>query len=157
FFLFFIFWEVMLLPMYFLIGVWGGPRREYAAIKFFLYTLLGGVLMLIAMLAFYFTDVRDFKIGADPNKEYHTFDIVLLARVGQEAAKIIDNKPGNELEKAEKAARDARGEDERRASQGKVDRLKNQWFFSRSFQLTMFVLLFIGFAIKLPMVPFHTW
>ena len=41
FFLFYIFWEVMLLPMYFLIGVWGGPRREYAAIKFFLYTLLG--------------------------------------------------------------------------------------------------------------------
>ena len=60
FFLFYIFWEVMLLPMYFLIGVWGGPRREYAAIKFFLYTLLGSVFILIAMLAFYFTDVRDF-------------------------------------------------------------------------------------------------
>jgi NADH-quinone oxidoreductase subunit M len=54
FFLFYIFWELMLLPMYFLIGVWGGPRREYAAIKFFLYTLLGSVLMLIAMLVFYF-------------------------------------------------------------------------------------------------------
>src|SRR5262249_4724313 len=60
FFLFYIFWEVMLLPMYFLIGIWGGPRREYAAIKFFLYTLLGSVFILIAMLAFYFTDVRDF-------------------------------------------------------------------------------------------------
>ena len=60
FFLFYIFWEVMLLPMYFLIGVWGGPRREYAAIKFFLYTLLGSVFILIALLAFYFTDVRDF-------------------------------------------------------------------------------------------------
>src|ERR1700677_1366824 len=60
FFLFYIFWEVMLLPMYFLIGVWGGPRREYAAIKFFLYTLLGSVFILIAMLGFYFTDVRDF-------------------------------------------------------------------------------------------------
>src|SRR3990172_2620507 len=44
FFLFYVFWEVMLLPMYFLIGIWGGPRREYAAIKFFLYTLLGSVL-----------------------------------------------------------------------------------------------------------------
>ena len=54
FFLFYVFWEVMLLPMYFLIGVWGGPRREYAAIKFFLYTLAGSVLMLIAMLMFYF-------------------------------------------------------------------------------------------------------
>src|SRR5437868_12624205 len=60
FFLFYIFWEVMLLPMYFLIGVWGGPRREYAAIKFFLFTLLGSVFILIALLAFYFTDVRDF-------------------------------------------------------------------------------------------------
>ena len=54
FFLFYVFWEVMLLPMYFLIGVWGGPRKEYAAIKFFLYTLFGGVLMFIAMLMFYF-------------------------------------------------------------------------------------------------------
>src|SRR5437660_9569380 len=59
FFLFYVFWELMLLPMYFLIGVWGGPRREYAAIKFFLYTLLGSVFILIAMLGFYFTDVRD--------------------------------------------------------------------------------------------------
>jgi NADH-quinone oxidoreductase subunit M len=50
FFLFYVFWEVMLLPMYFLIGIWGGPRKEYAAIKFFLYTLLGSVLMLIAIL-----------------------------------------------------------------------------------------------------------
>src|ERR671919_3088024 len=51
FFLFYIFWEVMLLPMYFLIGIWGGPRREYAAIKFFLYTLAGSVLMLVAIVA----------------------------------------------------------------------------------------------------------
>jgi NADH-quinone oxidoreductase subunit M len=54
FFLFYVFWEVMLLPMYFLIGVWGGPRKEYAAIKFFLYTLVGSVLMLIAILLLYF-------------------------------------------------------------------------------------------------------
>src|SRR5262245_25711921 len=59
FFLFYIFWEVMLLPMYFLIGVWGGPRKEYAAIKFFLYTLFGSVLMLIAILMLYFnSDLR---------------------------------------------------------------------------------------------------
>jgi NADH:ubiquinone oxidoreductase subunit 4 (subunit M) len=58
-FLFYVFWEVMLLPMYFLIGVWGGPRREYAAIKFFLYTLFGSVLMLIAILMLYFaSDLR---------------------------------------------------------------------------------------------------
>jgi len=53
-FLFYVFWELVLLPMYFLIGVWGGPRREYAAIKFFIYTLIGSVLMLLAMLALYF-------------------------------------------------------------------------------------------------------
>jgi NADH-quinone oxidoreductase subunit M len=54
FFLFYIFWEIMLVPMYFLIGIWGGPRREYAAIKFFLYTLFGSLFMLIAILAVYF-------------------------------------------------------------------------------------------------------
>ena len=63
FFLFYVFWEVMLLPMYFLIGVWGGPRREYAAIKFFLYTLAGSVLMLIAILMLYFhSDLRQLAI-----------------------------------------------------------------------------------------------
>src|ERR1700730_1738721 len=87
FFLFYIFWEVMLLPMYFLIGIWGGPRREYAAIKFFLYTLLGSVFILIALLGFYFTDVQDFVShkGTTPavaNRPVHTFDIVLLQRVG---------------------------------------------------------------------------
>ena len=54
FFLFYVFWEVMLVPMYFIIGVWGGPRKLYAAIKFFLYTLAGSVLMLLGILALYF-------------------------------------------------------------------------------------------------------
>jgi NADH-quinone oxidoreductase subunit M len=54
FFLFYVFWEVMLVPMYFLIGVWGSERRLYAAIKFFLYTLAGSVLMLLAILALYY-------------------------------------------------------------------------------------------------------
>jgi NADH-quinone oxidoreductase subunit M len=55
FFLFYVFWEVMLVPMYFLIGIWGGPRKEYAAIKFFLYTLFGSIFMLVAILILYFT------------------------------------------------------------------------------------------------------
>ena len=55
FVLFYVFWEVMLVPMYFLIGVWGSERRLYAAIKFFLYTLAGSVLMLLAVLAIYFS------------------------------------------------------------------------------------------------------
>jgi NADH-quinone oxidoreductase subunit M len=107
FFLFYVFWEVMLLPMYFLIGVWGGPRKEYAAIKFFLYTLTGGVLMLIAILMFYW--------GSGTK----TFDILELAQIGQ----------------------------------GKI----NGVHFSQSLQIGAFILLFIGFAIKVPTVPFHTW
>ena len=54
FFLFYVFWEVMLIPMYFLIGVWGGPRRVYAAVKFFLYTMFGSVLMLMAIIWLYY-------------------------------------------------------------------------------------------------------
>ena len=83
FFLFFVFWEVMLLPMYFLIGIWGGARREYAALKFFLYTMLGSVFILIAMLGFYFTN-----IGSQTNeKAVHTFDLMKLQKTGMSAHK----------------------------------------------------------------------
>lgn len=164
FFLFFIFWEVMLLPMYFLIGVWGGPRREYAAVKFFIYTLLGSAFILIAMLAFYFTDVRDFVGEKDPDtglyagatEEKHTFDLLLLAKVGNEAAKIISGSEDNLLKKAEAAlaSADAAGKAD---AEERVKRLRDQLFFQPGFQITMFLLLFVGFAIKLPMFPFHTW
>ncbi len=72
--LFFIFWELVLVPMYFLIGIWGGERREYAAIKFFLYTLFGSVFMLVAFLALYF------RSGAQ------TFDIQELTAIGATGA-----------------------------------------------------------------------
>jgi NADH-quinone oxidoreductase subunit M len=79
FFLFYLFWEVMLVPMYFLIGVWGSDRRLYAAIKFFLYTLAGSVLMLLAILALYY---RAHEVAA-PGAAY-TFDIpTLLGAVPQ--------------------------------------------------------------------------
>lgn len=68
--LFYVFWELTLVPMYFLIGVWGGPRKEFAAIKFFLYTLTGSVFMLLAFLAVYF---------ASPAP--HTFDMLELAKM----------------------------------------------------------------------------
>ncbi len=72
FFLFYVFWEVMLLPMYFLIGIWGGPRREYAAIKFFLYTLIGSVMMLLVMIAFYFySSTNTFNILDLANQSLH--------------------------------------------------------------------------------------
>ena len=101
FFLFYIFWELMLLPMYFLIGIWGGPRREYAAIKFFLYTLAGSVLMLLALLALYFSQTP------------HTFDMTKLMAA--------------------------------HAS------------YPHHFQIIVWIALFIGFAIKIPAFPFHTW
>ncbi len=114
FFLFYIFWEVMLLPMYFLIGIWGGPRREYAAIKFFLYTLFGSVLMLLAILALYFTS------------EPHTFDMTkLIAQNSNYSTTVISIWP--------------------------FDRLG--W----GFQHVIWMALFIGFAIKIPAFPFHTW
>ena len=69
--LFYVFWEGMLIPMYFLIGIWGGPRRIYATIKFFLYTMAGGVLMLIGIIALYFLS------GAQPGGEY-TFDLLKI-------------------------------------------------------------------------------
>jgi NADH-quinone oxidoreductase subunit M len=64
FVLFYVFWEAMLIPMYLIIGVWGGPNRIYAAIKFFLYTLAGSLLLLIAMIALYFAGGHTFSIPA---------------------------------------------------------------------------------------------
>ena len=102
--LFFVFWELVLVPMYFLIAIWGSANREYASIKFFLYTLFGSVFMLLAFLAMYFR-------GPAP----HTFDMVALSKFG--------------------------------ASGG----------FSHTFQLVAFGAVALGFAIKVPMWPFHTW
>ena len=62
FFLFYVFWELVLVPMYFIIGVWGGPRKLYAAIKFFLYTLAGSVLMLLGILTLYFQHFDQFGV-----------------------------------------------------------------------------------------------
>jgi NADH-quinone oxidoreductase subunit M len=178
FFLFFVFWEVMLLPMYFLIGVWGGPRREYAAIKFFLYTMLGSVFILIAMLGFYFTDVRDFvdqrrieeKVAklraerpqlseAEVQKEasWHTFDLVVLARVGQAAMQKLTGQEvqSKGLEAAQKLPPEQRAAAVA-AVQARLDG-NNQFFFSETGQYLFFIFLFVGFAIKVPVFPFHTW
>ncbi|MBI3272696.1 MAG: NADH-quinone oxidoreductase subunit M [Planctomycetes bacterium] len=111
FFLFYVFWEVMLLPMYFLIGIWGGPRKEYAAIKFFLYTLFGSVLLLLAMLAFYFHAKENPNV-LDP---MDAFDLVRLADANVRLT------------------------------------------FTGLFWQVVFVAMFIGFAIKVPVFPFHTW
>jgi NADH-quinone oxidoreductase subunit M len=169
FFLFYIFWEVMLLPMYFLIGVWGGPRREYAAIKFFLYTLLGSVFILIALLAFYFTDVRDFvhpsvvqervteilrekpglsRAEAEKQAVVNSFDLLVLAKAGKAAMLVNEGR-------ADDVVRQVAGDDP--AKKKAVEERLGQNFFQPWFQYTMFLLLFVGFAIKVPVFPFHTW
>ena len=113
YFLFYVFWEIMLLPMYFLIGIWGGPRREYAAIKFFLYTLAGSVLMLIAIVALRL-DSGTFSIP----------EMAAMAREGQLLGASLMN--GGEL-------------------------------LGMKFTTWVFWFLFVGFAIKVPVFPFHTW
>ena len=140
FFLFYIFWEVMLLPMYFLIGVWGGPRKEYAAIKFFLFTLAGSVLMLVVLLGMYFYsgdaihDAMAQTNAAGVESAYR--DGVLLTGGTFDLMEFATNK----------------------TIQGSFSSTATvfiwQWL---PFAPTMFMLLFIGFAIKLPCVPFHTW
>src|SRR5437867_1410481 len=112
FFLFYVFWEVMLVPMYFLIGVWGGERRLYAAIKFFLYTLAGSVLMLLGIIALYFYNTSGF-LGYKGLGHAATFSVETLTAVAS----------------------------------GMPAELQIWLFFS----------FFFGFAIKVPMFPFHTW
>ena len=106
FFLFYIFWEAMLVPMYFIIGIWGGKRRIYAAVKFFIYTLAGSVLMLLGILALYF---HQGSMTGD-----FTLDIRVLQAMGQ-------------------------------------------WPGWATLQSWIWLAFFLGFAVKVPMFPFHTW
>ncbi|HWZ21224.1 MAG TPA: NADH-quinone oxidoreductase subunit M [Cytophagaceae bacterium] len=146
FLLFFIFFEFMLLPMYFLIGIWGGPRREYASIKFFLYTLLGSIFILVVMIGLYVSvidpaasaiatgtkDVSTFKTQLasgtiDKTNLVHTFNMLLM----KDASNYI---PGSVLHQ-----------------------LSSYTLWGYSARAIAFLALIIGFAIKLPAVPFHTW
>ncbi len=130
FFLFYLFWEMMLLPMYFLIGIWGGPRREYAAIKFFLYTLFGSIFMLLAMIGLYFSvstglDANGLttalKDTVNPQNNWHVFNMLAMMNpANYDMGSIFSGI----------------------ATQART---------------IAFVALFIGFAIKVPMFPFHTW
>ncbi|MAB80288.1 MAG: oxidoreductase [Planctomycetes bacterium] len=119
YFLFYVFWEVMLLPMYFLIGIWGGPRREYAAIKFFLYTLTGSVLMLVAIIALRL-DMG--AIGAE--NPFSIPEMTLQAGAGMLTGTGLPF--GGHL-------------------------------LGMQFTTWIFWFLFVGFAIKIPVFPFHTW
>jgi NADH-quinone oxidoreductase subunit M len=112
FFLFYVFWEVMLVPMYFLIGIWGGSRKLYASIKFFLYTLVGSVLMLLGILALYFFNGEGL-LGWKGLGNPETFSILQFHNIAHQIP------PG--------------------------------------LQFWIFLAFFVGFAIKVPMFPFHTW
>ncbi|MBA4058219.1 MAG: oxidoreductase, partial [Marivirga sp.] len=123
FLLFYLFFEFMLLPMFFLIAIWGGPRREYASIKFFLYTLFGSILILIVMIGLYIS-VHDPSVSG---RLVHTFNVLYMA----DPVNFISNSlldPNN---------------------------IRHIGFYDA--RHWAFLLLFFGFAIKLPMVPLHTW
>ncbi len=118
FFLFYVFWELMLLPMYFLIGIWGGPRKEYAAIKFFIYTLLGSVFILLVMIGLYFSTTETLVDGTK------VFTFNLLAMMDK-----TNFTPDGILSP----------------------------FNPHNLRMIAYIALFAGFAIKIPMFPFHTW
>ena len=136
-FLFYLFFEVSLVPMYFLIGIWGGERRLYAAIKFFLYTLVGSVLMLLGVLKMYFL----------------TQDTALTGQITQGT---IDMLAGPARDMVSNSLQQAAAN-----GTGTFNILYLQALGSVLPMNTMQVLLFaafaIGFAIKVPMFPFHTW
>ncbi|MFT4737528.1 MAG: NADH-quinone oxidoreductase subunit M [Cyclobacteriaceae bacterium] len=124
-FLFYLFFELMLLPMFFLIGMWGGPNRSYASIKFFIYTLVGSLLILIVMIGLYISTIDPIMLAEGITQ--HSFD--LLAMSSQLAfldGSILSPGSGYEL-------------------------------FDVPMRSLAFILLIVGFAIKLPIVPFHTW
>jgi len=120
FFLFYIFYELMLLPLYFLIGMWGGVRREYAAIKFFLYTLFGSVFMLLVIIGLYLS-VTDPETGA------HTFNMVYMMNPANYGANSIFSV------------------------------INHYTLLGVPARTLGFIVLFIAFAIKVPVVPLHTW
>jgi NADH-quinone oxidoreductase subunit M len=120
FFLFYIFYEMMLLPLYFLIGIWGGVRREYAAIKFFLYTLFGSVFMLLVMVGLYFS-------VKDPATGNHTFNMIQMMNPANYDKDSIFSIIGHHT------------------------------LFGFPARAVGFIVLFVAFAIKVPVVPLHTW
>ncbi|EHQ29933.1 complex I subunit 4 family protein [Mucilaginibacter paludis] len=120
FFLFYIFYELMLLPLYFLIGIWGGAKREYAAIKFFLYTLFGSVFMLLVMVGLYFS-------VKDPATGNHTFNMIqMMNTANYDAGSVFST-------------------------------ISHRMLFGLPARTVGFIVLFIAFAIKVPVVPLHTW
>jgi NADH-quinone oxidoreductase subunit M len=166
-FLFFIFWEVMLVPMYFLIGIWGGKNRLYSAIKFFLYTLVGSVVMLLAVLKLYF--VFPEVVRAQEQAVMVTAQQLTTSSVTNPRGAAINEKMFNLIEDA---VRTAKGVDPENPSSPLPSTHARSSFniaaltaagphiktvFSAGLVIWLFVGFALSFAIKVPMFPFHTW
>ena len=154
FFLFFLFFEFMLIPMYFLIGMWGGKNKEFAALKFLLYTLVGSLFILIAMI-FLYTSVIDpietaIQLGLISNKAQASPEII---KTVQEMLKsgLLDSK--EYVRTFSLLAMSDAGN----FIPNTLLTNSNVSFMGLSIRSLTFLFLFLGFAIKLPSVPFHTW
>jgi NADH-quinone oxidoreductase subunit M len=155
FFLFYLFFELLLLPMFFLIGLWGGERREYASIKFFLYTLAGSIFILIVMVGLYFSviDPAETAVTAGFVTDIAQVNQQVIENVQQSLAEGKINNPSkvhtfNMLYMM----------DIKNYVPGSIFHTASGIFlFGNSVRILAFLLLFVGFAIKLPVVPFHTW
>lgn len=155
FFLFFLFFEFMLLPMYFLIGLWGGPRREYASIKFFLYTLLGSLLILLVMIGLYLSVVDPVSTAVAAGFVTHpsavTGDVLRLVqehlRAGQlNPAQLVHTFDMRYLADGRNYLPDAF-----------LNPAAEPVVLGLPARMLAFWAVFIGFAVKLPIVPLHTW
>jgi len=155
FFLFYLFFEFMLLPMYFLIGLWGGNRSGYAAIKFFIYTLAGSVLILLAMIGLYISVI-------DPAET--AMAMGLISNPGEVSPEIISRVQqmlaANQISSSNfvHTFNMIAMMDKANFIPGSILSLLNGGiFFGISARLIAFLLLFVGFAVKLPVFPLHTW
>ncbi len=155
FFLFFLFFEFMLLPMYFLIGLWGGKNREYASIKFFIYTLVGSIFILVVMIGL-FAATGDPAESAMNLNELGSYE-QLTNELYQDAQNYF-NQNNIDQSKVVKTLDFSLLADKYNIFKTNVLHPEStaQWL-GLSFRDWAFILLFVGFAIKLPMVPFHTW
>lgn len=154
FFLFYLFFEFMLLPMYFLIGIWGGPKREYAAIKFFIYTLVGSLFILIVMIGLY-TSVIDPLATATQlgllEKGIPQADAI------RQVQQLLQQNMISSADLVRTFSIPAMMEPANFIPGSLLHVLSGVVLWSLPIRFIAFLLLFAGFAIKVPVVPVHTW
>jgi NADH-quinone oxidoreductase subunit M len=152
-FLFYVFFELTLVPLFFLIGIWGGPQRQYAARKFFVYTLAGSLITLLGALgiALVLTQPPLAQEGGRPL----TFSIPELVKRVTQVDETFTRAEQRALAKtAEAGAAAAPAAD---AARGDLEKVRADIAFWRRVQFWVFVAMMVGFAVKVPMFPVHTW